>query len=75
MASPLFKVFKGLSYGAVIGIFFGLCIYVLGSAVAGMGFLTVDPRVLAGLVFSSGIMAGVAKEYSDWLEENSTKKE
>jgi len=75
MPSPLFRLFKGVSYGATIGLFFGLGIYLLAKAVSGMGFLEVPPETLGGIVFSSGILAGVAKEYSDWLEENSTKKE
>jgi len=74
MASPVFRVFKGFTYGAVIGMFFGMCVYLLGSAVSGLGFISVPPETLGGITFATGVMAGVAKEYSDWLEENDKNK-
>jgi hypothetical protein len=65
----LFRLMKGLLYGNVIGIVFAFAIYLLASAVSAVVNLLVDPRALAGIVYSACVMAGVGVEYSDWLEE------
>ncbi|MBS7642773.1 MAG: hypothetical protein QW374_04945 [Candidatus Bathyarchaeia archaeon] len=67
--SVLFRVAKGFIYGSGVGIFFATAIYLLASAVASLGFLTVDPAVLAGIVFAAGVVSGIAHEYSVWLDE------
>jgi len=69
MSSVLFRLAKGFIYGAAIGLFFATAIYLLAVAVASLGFLTVDPTLLAGIVFGAGVVSGVAHEYSEWLEE------
>ncbi|MEM1562784.1 MAG: hypothetical protein QXV75_07370 [Candidatus Bathyarchaeia archaeon] len=74
MASPLFHVAKGFFYGSGIGLFFAVAIYLLALAVKSMGFLPVDPAVLAGVVFAGSVVAGVAKEYSAWLDDKAASK-
>ena len=75
MVNVLFRSFKGFAYGAVLGMFFGMGIYLLGNAVSGLGFLTVDPRVLGGVMFATGILGGLGAEYSEWLEGKASEKE
>jgi len=65
----LFRVVKGFIYGAVLGLFFAIGIYLLATAVSAIVAVPVDPRALAGIVFGASVMAGVAVEYSDWLEK------
>jgi hypothetical protein len=67
--SVLFNLAKGAIYGAVIGLFFALAIFLLATAVAGLGFLTVSPTLLAGVIFAAGFISGIAKEYADWLDQ------
>ena len=69
MGELMFRLSKGLIYGIYIGLIFGIGIYLIASAVFGMGWLTVAPVLLAGLVFSAGIMTGVTYEYGAWLAE------
>jgi hypothetical protein len=65
----LFRIVKGFIYGNVLGLFFGIAIYLLGSAVNTITPLPVTPPVLAGVRYGASVMAGVGKEYSDWLDE------
>jgi hypothetical protein len=68
--SVLFRVAKGFIYGSAIGLFFATAIYLLAVAVAGLGFLTgISPTGLAALIFASGVVSGIAHEYSVWLGE------
>lgn len=64
----LFKLMKGFVYGAVIGLFVGTAIYLLAAAVAQMAELPVTPAQIFGLIFGATLAAGVAHEYSSWLE-------
>jgi len=66
-ATVMFSVIKGFLYGTTIGLIFGTSIYVLALAVAALGFLVIDPLLLAGLMFGASTVGGVAKEYSDWM--------
>ena len=66
------KIIKGFTYGAVIGIFMGLAIYLLAGAVASLGFISTTPTILGGIVFAACIMAGVAMEYADWIDSNAS---
>ena len=71
-ASILFRIVKGFLYGVTIGLFFGTAIFILASAVDGMGFLNgITPVGLAAIIFGSSILSGVTYEYGDWLEEKS----
>ena len=65
----LFRVFKGFIYGVNIGLVFSVAIYLLASAVKSMAPTIPDPSVISGVVFAGSVVAGVAHEYSDWLEE------
>ncbi|MEM2351648.1 MAG: hypothetical protein QXT26_04495 [Thermoproteota archaeon] len=68
--SVLFRIAKGFIYGSAIGIFFATSIYLLATAVAGLGFLVgVNPTGLAAIVFAAGVVSGIAHEYSEWLSE------
>jgi len=67
--SVLFRVFKGFVYGVNIGLVFSVAIYLLASAVRAMAPTTPDPSVISGVVFAGSVVAGVAHEYSEWLEE------
>jgi hypothetical protein len=69
MGDLMFRLSKGLIYGIYIGLIFGIGIYLVASAVFGMGWLTLAPVALASLIFSAGIMTGVSYEYSVWLSE------
>jgi len=65
----LFRLFKGFIYGNVIGLIFGTAIYLLASAVNAIAALPYDPRLFMLLIYAASVMAGTAKEYSEWLEE------
>jgi len=65
----LFRVFKGLIYGVNIGLVFSVAIYLLASAVKSVAPTIPDPSVISGIVFAGSVVAGVAHEYSEWLEE------
>ena len=70
------KLMKGLLYGLSIGITMALAIYLLASSVVTLGFLTVSPELLAGLVFATCVVAGVGMEYANWIDgqtETATK--
>jgi len=66
--SLVFNLTKGLFYGISLGILFGLSIFLVGTSAAGLGFITMSPALLAGLVFANGILGGIAKEYGSWLK-------
>ena len=65
--SVIFAIFNGLLHGSVIGILLGFGVYLLGVSVQGLGFLNISPTALAGLMFATGVLAGMAKEYNDWV--------
>jgi hypothetical protein len=64
----LFNLAKGLIYGLFVGLVFGVSIYLTGTAVAGLGFLSIAPTLIAALVFANGVFSGVAFEYGKWIE-------
>jgi len=66
----LFKLFKGFIYGNVIGLFSGVAIYLLASAVEVIaGGLPIAPTTFMSLIYGASVTAGVAVEYDRWLEE------
>jgi hypothetical protein len=65
----LFRVFKGFIYGVNIGLVFSVAIYLLASAVRSVAPTIPDPSVISGIVFAGSVVAGVAHEYSEWLDE------
>jgi len=73
MARLLFNLSKGFLYGSVVGIMFGIAIFLLASAVVGLGFLTIPPVLLAALIYAAGTMSGIAYEYSNWLGQSENK--
>jgi hypothetical protein len=66
--SLVFKLSKGLLYGITIGLFFGLSIFLIATAVASLGFITLSPTFLAALIFANGVLGGIAMEYGKWLK-------
>jgi uncharacterized membrane protein YesL len=67
----LFRVVKGFIYGNVLGLFFAIAVYLLASAVSAIVALPMAPSALALIVYSASVLAGVASEYSTWLEAHS----
>ena len=72
----LFRLIKGFLYGNVIGLIFGVAIYLLAAAVdavcaavANATGLPVSPTLFLLLVYGVSVTAGTAAEYSRWLEE------
>lgn len=65
--SILFKLSKGFIYGILIGLIFATAVYILATAVFGLGFMTMTPIALASIVFAAGVMSGVSAEYGKWL--------
>lgn len=65
----LFKVVKGFIYGNVLGLFFAIAIYLLAASASAIAPLPATPAVLASLIYSASVMAGVGVEYSNWLDE------
>jgi hypothetical protein len=65
----LFRVVKGFIYGVSIGLVFSVAIYLLASAVRAIAPTVPDPSVISGVIFAGSVTAGVAYEYSKWLEE------
>jgi len=66
--SLVFNLTKGLFYGLAVGMIFGISIFLMGTVAAGIGFITLSPALLAGLVFANGILGGVTMEYGKWLK-------
>lgn len=67
--SVLFRLVKGFLYGTVIGLFAGVAIFLLAAAVSSIAqSLPVTPGQLFSIIWGASATAGVAKEYSDWLE-------
>jgi hypothetical protein len=64
----LFGLAKGFIYGTVVGLFFATAIFMLASSVAGMGFLTVPPVMIASIIFAAGVLSGVSYEYGAWMD-------
>jgi uncharacterized membrane protein YesL len=67
----LFRIVKGFIYGNVLGLFFAIAIYLLASAVSAIVTLPMAPSALALIIYSASVLAGVASEYSTWLEAHS----
>ena len=68
--SLLFRLVKGFVYGTIIGTIFGTAMYLLAAGVAAIaGNLPITPTQLFIMIFGASVVAGAAKEYSDWLEE------
>lgn len=67
--SVMFKVIKGFLYGTVLGLMFGVSIYLLASAVDAIAPLPATPAVLMAIIFGASVTVGVAKEYDAWLDE------
>jgi len=65
----LFRLLKGFVYGAVIGLFSGSALYLLCEAVNAIAQLPVSSSAIFGLIFGASVVAGVAHEYSKWLEQ------
>jgi len=66
----LFKVVKGFIYGNVLGLFFGISIFLLASAVGAIvSPLPASPTQLMEIIYGASVMAGVGAEYSNWLDE------
>lgn len=66
----IYKLTKGLLYGAVCGLFFAFAIYLLASSVIGLGIaLGLEPAQLAAVVFSACVVGGVGMEYADWIDK------
>ena len=67
--SVLFRMLKGFLYGNVVGLFAGSAIYLLAAAVQAIaGQLPVTAPQIFFLIWGASVTAGVAKEYSEWLE-------
>jgi hypothetical protein len=66
--SLVFNLTKGLLYGIALGMLFGVSIFLIATSAAGLGFITVSPTLLAGLVFANGFLGGIAMEYGRWLK-------
>ena len=64
----LFRLLKGFIYGVVIGLFAGCGVYLLAVAVNAISSLPFDPAQIFALIFGASACAGVAHEYSVWLE-------
>jgi len=64
----LFRLLKGFVYGSVIGLFSGSALYLLCEAVNAIATIPVTPSAIFGLIFGASVVAGVAHEYSKWLE-------
>jgi hypothetical protein len=63
-----FSLTKGLLYGIFVGLVFGVGVFLVATAVFGMGWLTMTPIALASLVFANGVLGGVSHEYGVWLK-------
>jgi uncharacterized membrane protein len=64
----LFRVVKGLIYGNVLGLLFATALYLLASAVSAIAPLPITPTIIATIMYGASVTAGVAVEYSNWLE-------
>ena len=66
----LFRLLKGFLYGNVVGLFAGIALYLLASSVATIAHnLPVTPGEVFAIIWGASTTAGVAHEYSNWLEQ------
>jgi len=63
------KLFKGLIYGNVIGIVFGLGIYFLAGSAIAFFDIGATPGQIAALVYGAGVLGGIGMEYADWMDK------
>jgi hypothetical protein len=68
--SLTFSLTKGLLNGIFVGLLFGIGIFLVATAVFGMGWLTITPVALASLIFANGVLGGVGHEYAVWLKNS-----
>lgn len=68
LKSVLFNLAKGLLYGSAVGLILGFALYLLAAAVDVIVVLAVTPAQIFSLIFATGVLIGVAKEYDVWLE-------
>jgi hypothetical protein len=71
----LFGLAKGFIYGTVVGLFFATAIYLIALPIFALGFITITPIAIGGLIFAAGVLSGVAYEYDDWLEFQKTPQQ
>ena len=69
MKSVMYRLIKGFLYGNVLGLLFGIAIFLLASAVDAISALPVSPVQLLAIIYGASVTIGVAKEYDMWLEE------
>ena len=74
MKSVMYKLIKGFLYGNVLGLLFGIAIFLLASAVDAISALPVSPVQLLAIIYGASVTIGVAKEYDMWLDENEPSK-
>jgi hypothetical protein len=68
--SLTFNLTKGLLNGIFVGLTFAIAIFLVATAVFGMGWLTLTPVALASLIFANGVLGGVGHEYGVWLKKS-----
>jgi len=71
----LFRLLKGFIYGTVVGLFAGAAIYLLCEAVNAVAQLPITPANIFALIFGASVVAGIAHEYSVWLESKDEEEE
>jgi len=65
----MFSIIKGFLYGTVLGLIFGISIYLLAAAVDKIAPLPASPAILMAIIFGASVTVGVAREYDLWLDE------
>ena len=63
----IFGLANGFLSGVVLGIYFGLAVFLMAGAIFALGWLTLTPVQLASLSFAVCILMFVTYEYSNWL--------
>jgi hypothetical protein len=68
----MFCITNGFLVGITFGIYFGIGIFVIAGIAYGLGWLTLTPVEVAGIVFGASILMFITNEYADWLDRQKT---
>jgi len=70
----IFMLANGFLNGVVLGIYFGLAVFLMTGAIFALGWLALTPVQMASLAFAVCILMFTTYEYSSWLDAQAVMK-
>jgi len=64
----IFGLTNGFLSGVILGIYFGMAVYIIAGIVASLGWLVLTAVQMASLTFGVCILMFITYEYCDWLD-------